>query len=560
MKTIVDFFNDNVDISPNKNSLILLNDRGELSQTITFKELQHKIHTVAGYLQQKTKKGDRALLLYRTGVDFIVSFMACQYIGVIAVPMSLYSQKSAHFQRVQYILEDAAVKTILTSQNLREEIETWSEKPTIPCIATDQIKDVQCPTEIQLCTHDIAFLQYTSGSTGDPKGVMVSHGNLMHNSALIKHKYQHDADTIMGGWLPFYHDMGLIGLILQSLYLGCSLVLMSPIAFVKNPMNWLKAISHYKITTSGGPNFSFEHCVKQFNPQKIEGIDLSHWRTCFNGAEPIRKQTIDSFAELFAQYGFKKHSFYPCYGMAEATLFVTGGKSGVEYRTLYIDPVALALNNVLEKQSDKAIPAVSSGWSYELDVMIVDPSSKQKIPENKIGEIWVSGDSVAQGYWGKTELSKEVFQAQIIPSDGKYYLRTGDLGFLNRNELFVTGRIKDLIIINGRNIYPQDIEEHIHKIDPLIFKGQAAAFSLEVDQTEHVVIVQEIENRKLVNESQFKEIKNKIQSEVGMYFQIPIASIDLIPRGSLPRTTSGKVQRRKTKDSWLNGKLPLLTF
>ena len=561
MQTIIDYFNYNTKNAGSKPSLVLLNDRGEKSKVLTFSELHQEVHKVAGHLQKRLNKGDRALLLYKQNVDFIIAFMACQYIGVVAVPMSFYSSKSVHFQRVRYILKDADVSAILSTQSLNNEIQVWNESSNILCIATDNLEEIYRLESVALSQSDLAFLQYTSGSTSDPKGVMVSHGNLLHNSLLIKHKYQHSSNTVMGGWLPYYHDMGLIGLILQSLYLGATLVLMSPIAFVKNPMNWLKAISEYKITTSGGPNFCFEHCVKLYNPNKLLDVDLSHWKNCFNGAEPIREKTIDTFAKLFSQYGFKGQSFYPCYGLAEATLFVTGGNPDMKYRTLYIDSSALSLNKIIEKQEgDGVFTAVSSGWSYELDVIIVNPESKQQLTENEVGEIWVSGSSVAKGYWGKISLSDEVFHARTNPENGKEYLRTGDLGFLNRNELFVTGRLKDLIIINGKNIYPQDIEEHVTQMDPVLFSGYSATFSLDHDHNEKIVIVQEISNRSQLDKEQFIEIKKKINLEISANFQTPVASIEFMPKGSLPRTTSGKVQRRRVKDLWLKGELTIIDF
>lgn len=563
MKTIVDYFNDHAEHFSTKRGVIMLNDKGEEAESLTYADLQRRILTLAGYLQQSFNKGERALLLYRTGIEFIISFMACEFCGIISIPMSLYAKKSPHFHRIKHIMQDADVNLILTTSKLHAEVSEWlAETPysTIPCLPSDTLasEHIWHPTDINL--DDLAFLQYTSGSTGNPKGVMVSHGNLIHNCLLIKHKYHHNHNTVMGGWLPFYHDMGLIGLILQSLYIGASLVLMSPVGFVKHPMNWLKAISTYRINTSGGPNFCFEHCVDKADDEKLAGIDLSHWHACFNGSEPIKEQTIERFSERFARYGFDRKQFYPCYGMAETTLFVSGGTPGVAHETLCVDREALATNKVIFQQpnANAAIVLVSSGQAYDLDVIAVDPLTYVRLPDDKVGEIWIHGKSVAQGYWERAEQNREIFHAELIPSDGKRYLRTGDMGFLHLNEIYITGRQKDLVIVNGRNIYPQDIENHIQNFDPLFAGGLSAAFGLEGERGERVVVVQEINKRHGLENQQLNQLITKLHYEISRYFEIPVTRITLIARGTLPRTTSGKVQRRRTKDMWLKGEfLPL---
>ncbi|QXX95811.1 fatty acyl-AMP ligase [Serratia marcescens] len=560
MKTIVDYFNDNVGYSATKRAVIMLNDKGEEAESVTYADLQQRILTLAGYLQQNVKKGERALLLYRTGIEFIISFMACEFCGIVCVPMSLYAKKSPHFHRIEHIMQDADVNLILTTEKLHAEVLEWlSETPysATPCLPSDTLVGERPWHSAGVTPADLAFLQYTSGSTGNPKGVMVSHGNLIHNCLLIKNKYRHDHNTVMGGWLPFYHDMGLIGLILQSLYLGASLVLMSPVAFVKHPMNWLRAISTYRINTSGGPNFCFEHCVEKADDEKLAGIDLSHWHACFNGSEPIKAQTIELFSERFSRYGFDRKQFYPCYGMAETTLFVSGGTPGVAHDTLCVDREALAANKVIFQRpdTDAAIVLVSSGQAYDLDVIAVDPLTHKRLPDDEVGEIWVHGASVAQGYWGKIEHTKAAFHAETEPANGKRYLRTGDMGFLHHDELYITGRQKDLVIVNGRNIYPQDIEHCIRESDPLFAGGLSAAFGLEGDRGERVVVVQEINKRHGLDNQQLNKRLTQLRYEISRYFEVPVAMITLIARGTLPRTTSGKVQRRRTKELWLSGEL-----
>lgn len=563
MKTIVDYLNHNAGLYANKHAVIMLNDKGEEAERLTYHELHQRISTVAAYLQQHFTKGDRALLLYRTGIEFIIAFMACEFAGLIAVPMSLYAKKSPHFHRIEHIMQDAAVSLILTTEKLHAEVSEWLVETTYaatPCLASDTLESALPLVSSNVQPEDLAFLQYTSGSTGNPKGVMVSHGNLIHNSLLIKHKYEHDNNTVMGGWLPFYHDMGLIGLILQSMYLGSTLVLMSPVAFVKHPMNWLKAISDYRINTSGGPNFCFEHSVEKVNDEKIAAIDLSHWRACFNGSEPIKSHTLDLFSDRFARYNFAREQFYPCYGMAETTLFVTGGTPGVLHESLSVDREALAANKIVFQPagSESAITLVSSGQAFDLDVITVDPVTRERLSEGNVGEVWIHGESVAQGYWNKPELTQEVFHAETVPTNGKRYLRTGDMGFQYQGELYITGRQKDLVIVNGRNIYPQDIEQRLKQSEPLFANGLSAAFGLDSDRGERVVVVQEIDKRHGLESEQMTQLLNKVRFEISRYFEVPVQVITLIARGTLPRTTSGKVQRRRTKELWLKGELPTL--
>lgn len=565
MKTIVDYFNHNATHFAMKRAVIMLNDKGEEAECLTYSDLQQKTLKLAGHIQQNFKKGDRALLLYRTGIDFIISFIACEFCGIIPVPMSLYAKNSPHFHRIEHIMQDADVNLILTTKKLHAEVLEWlikSPHSITPCLPSDALTGEHTWSSANVTPEDLAFIQYTSGSTSNPKGVMVSHGNLIHNCMLIKHKYHHDHNTVMGGWLPFYHDMGLIGLILQSLYLGSSLVLMSPVAFVKHPMNWLRAISTYRINTSGGPNFCFEHCVEKADDEKLTGIDLSHWHACFNGSEPIKAQTIDLFSARFARYGFDRKQFYPCYGMAETTLFVSGGTPGVEHDTLCVDRDALAANKVVFQQpgASTAIVLVSSGQAFDLDVIIVDPITCKRLPDNEVGEVWIHGASVAQGYWGKDEYTTITFHAEPSPADGKHYLRTGDMGFLHHNELYITGRQKDLVIINGRNIYPQDIEQCVQESDPLFTGGLSAAFGLEGEKGERVVVVQEINKRHGLDEQNLNQLLTKIRYEISRCFEVPVAMITLISRGTLPRTTSGKVQRRRTKELWLSGELVPLFY
>jgi amino acid adenylation domain-containing protein len=401
----------------------------------------------------------------------------------------------------------------------------------------------------------IAFLQYTSGSTGTPKGVMVSHGNLLHNAAMTYRWMGHSPKSKFVSWLPIYHDMGLIGGILQPLYGGFPCVLMSPTAFLQRPYRWLQAISRYGGTTSGAPNFAYDLCVQKITEEQRATLDLSSWQVAFNGAEPIRYETLKRFSKTFAECGFRKEAFYPCYGMAEATLLVTGGNKETEYKTKTVDKLALAEDRIVEalEESDSQV-LVGCGKSIPgQEIVIVNPDLFTFCEHNHVGEIWVRGDSVAKGYWQRVEETRETFQACF----GKeYFLRTGDLGFLDEDEeLFVTGRLKDLIIIRGRNLYPQDIELTAERSHKALRLGSNAAFTVEIQNEERLVIVQELEFREKPN---LEEVIVAIRQGVTESHEIEVYGVVLIKAGSIPKTSSGKIQRRATRNLFLEDKLSIV--
>lgn len=567
MKTIIDILGSHARISPDKIAVIMLGERGEEVGRLTYGALLAQVKAIASRLRRSHGVGERALMLFRPGLDFIVGFMACQHAGLTPVPAPLYTNRSHHWRRIEHICRDAGVSLVLTEPGLQSDIETWLEDSGLdaaPCRAfaasAMAMGEGGDASESSARPGRLAFLQYTSGSTGNPKGVMVTHQALMANCTLIAQKYGSSVATVTAGWLPFYHDMGLIGLILESLFLGSTLVLMTPVSFVKRPATWLKAISRYRVETSGGPNFGFQHCVERVRDEDIEGIDLSSWRVCFTGAEPVRQDTIDAFARRFAPYGFRKESFYPCYGLAEATLFVSGGRPGVAHATMTVDREAMESHRVIsaEPGEPESCMLVSNGSVEGFDAAIVDPETRTRLPEGRVGEIWVHGASVASGYWGKSGETRETFQATLAGEGGRFYLRTGDLGFLARGELYVTGRLKDLVIVNGRNIYPQDVEQRIGSLDSRFAFGMAAVFAVRGAVTEEIVAVQEMDVRGGVSRSELRALSARIRREICESFDAPVAAVVLIPRGVIPRTTSGKIQRRKTREMWLKGTLSSL--
>jgi thioester reductase-like protein len=532
------------------------------SSTLTYKELDLQARTIAAQLQLIGLKGERALLLYSSGLEFISAFFGCLYAGVVAVP--LYPpRRNQKLSRLQAVAKDAQAKVALTSSSLligiQEKLAREVELTKLPCLATDNLDNGLADQweEINLASDDLAFLQYTSGSTGMPKGVMVSHQNLLHNSRVISMAFGHTTESIGVGWLPLFHDMGLIGNVLQPVYLGFPCVIMPPEAFIQKPIRLLQAISRYKATTSGGPNFAYELCASKITPQERESLDLSSWDVAFTGAEPVRATTIEKFTSVFADCGFRKEAFYPCYGMAESTLFISGGIKTESPVVYSIKKDALQENCVVKVEPEsieaQSVTGCGKAWS-DGKILIVSPKSQTQCHQGQVGEIWVSSPSVAQGYWNRTEETEKTFRAYLADSKEGPFLRTGDLGFLDNGELFITGRSKDLIIIRGRNHYPQDIEQTVEKCHEALRLGAGAAFSVTIAEEEKLVIVQEVERTYLRNLNA-NPIFESICRAVSEEYDIQVYAIALIKTASIPKTSSGKIQRYSCREHFLAGTL-----
>ncbi|MBE7527121.1 MAG: amino acid adenylation domain-containing protein [Burkholderiales bacterium] len=542
---------------------VFLIDGEHQEQSITYKELDSRARMIAGCLQATHKAGERALLLYPSGLDYIVAFFACLYAGLIAVPV--YPPSRHHLRRLEAIIHDATPTIILTTAEWQSKLqgngqENWGQN-RFNWLATDQqlSGDATPGWKAYLLKPDgLAFLQYTSGSTGTPKGVMVSHGNLMANQRAIQAAFKHSSDTVVVGWLPFYHDMGLIGNILQPLYLGVPAILMSPMAFLEKPIRWLNTISKYRATTSGGPNFAYELCARKITPEQISTIDLSCWNLAFNGSEPVRAATLDRFADVFSSCGFRKTAFFPCYGLAEATLFVTGRAYAPESGTKNaISPVS----NPSHQPSSNFVNCGHADIDHQ--VCIVNPETGTLRPDGIEGEIWVKGPSVTQGYWNQPVASEETFRAMLAGSgvhelpEVDTYLRTGDLGMFKRGNLYVTGRIKDLIVLRGHNYFPHDFEQALDDGVDALRPGCSAAFSINNENEEILVIVAEARRKKLSPEKA-REILNAMRQVLSESSDAPIGVLVLVPPGTIPKTSSGKIQRQACKQAYLEQRMPIL--
>jgi 8-amino-7-oxononanoate synthase len=536
---------------------------GEIDeQHWTYAQLDAKARAIGAWLESLGLEGQRALMLYPAGMDFVAAFFGCLYAGVTAVPTNP-PRRNQKLARIEAIADDAEARVALTTETILDTLSgVIVESPKLKQLTWQATDMAQYGLEDEWTMPDVgpetlAFLQYTSGSTGTPKGVMLTHDNLMHNSALINLVFEHTRSGTGVFWLPSYHDMGLIGGILQPLYVGRPNVLMSPMSFLQKPFRWLKAITNYRGTTSGGPNFAYDLCVDKITPAQIEELDLSSWLVAFNGAEPVRAETIDRFCEKFGPCGFRREAFYPCYGMAEATLIVSGGFVPEMPVIRAFDAAALEQRKVVQVQpGPTARRLVGCGQAMpDQYVVIANPDTMTAAAPGEVGEIWVSGPSIAKGYLKRPDESSQTFNAHLADTGEGPFLRTGDLGFQIDGELFVTGRIKDLIIIHGKNYYPQDIEHSVSACHERLVPDAGAVFTVEQAGEQRLVVVHEVDRRRDRNDA---EIFNAVRKAVAEEHQLTVGAVVLIRMRSIPKTSSGKIQRFACRNMYLDSSLTIV--
>ncbi|HEX3554223.1 MAG TPA: amino acid adenylation domain-containing protein [Thermoanaerobaculia bacterium] len=564
--------------SPDREVYRFLAATGEEAGSLTVGELDEAARRLGARLQALGVTGGRALLLYPAGVEFIAAFFGCLYGGWIAVP-AFPPARGRSSPRLLAIAADARPEAVLTTAALAGQVRAWAAAVPglagVPVLATGAADpgeeggaagaaDWRDPG---IAAQTPAFLQYTSGSTSLPKGVVVTHGNLLHNEEVIRRAFAQTESSVIVSWLPLYHDMGLIGGVLQPLYTGAVCVLLSPLSFLQRPRCWLEAISRYRATTSGGPNFAYELCVRRVGERERSGLDLSSWRVAFTGSETVRPATLARFAEAFAGCGFERRSFLPCYGLAESTLFVAGAHVEAEPVVATFDAAALGRGWAAAPRAEGARVALTGcgAAGMDLEVVIAEPEERRRCPPGRVGEIWVAGPSVAQGYWNRPEESAQTFAARLAdePEAGPF-LRTGDLGFRRGGDLFVTGRRKELIILRGRNCYPQDLEATAQAAHPALVPDGGAAFSVEVADEERLVLAHEVDRRSALAIAadpageRVEEIARQVRRALAEEHEVSLHALLLLRPGVLPKTSSGKVQRQLCRELYLRDELPIL--
>ncbi len=542
-----------------------LSDGVNENESFTYQQLETRSKALGAAMQKAGSKGDRVLLLFHPGLSYIASLYACFYSGFVAVP-AYPPRRNRGIERIHTIVEDSEVEICLVSQQVYNDIQKNLQNDELlnqlQWIVYEDISDNEASkfNETIISADDVALLQYTSGSTGIPKGVMITQLNLLYNSEYIRQAYHHDSSLIGVNWLPVYHDMGLIGTVLQPAFVGGVSILMPAISFLKNPLVWLQAIDKHKAKTVGGPNFTYDYCVQKTTEEERKNLDLSSVKVFFCGAEPIRKSTYKQFSEKFSISKSKEEQFYSCYGMAETTLIVTGGLPDEKPKYLVVDGNALSENRVevIDKDKPGGMTLVGCGHTWmETKIEIVDPVTMMEREKNQVGEIWIAGPTIAAGYWNKPEETKRIFGAMLADTGEGPFLRTGDLGFFHENELYITGRLKDLIIIRGVNHYPNDIEYTIQNAIPELRQNGGAAFPVDEAGEEKLVIVQELE-RSALRDTDYNALIENIRQVITEEHELDVYSIVLIRTGSIPVTSSGKIQRRQTKYEFLNDDLSVV--
>jgi acyl-CoA synthetase (AMP-forming)/AMP-acid ligase II len=522
---------------------VFLDSQGAIADELTFAALDRRAHAIATELVVTGLSGERALLVFPPGLDFVAALFACFYAGVVAVPVPFLSGKRI-VERITSIRRDADPAGVLMLGRLREDPQlceaSFGVADKLVWIQIDALDPEAREVSLPMPDPDtLALLQYTSGSTSSPKGVMLSQANLIANSGMITEAFGHDETSRGVGWLPLFHDMGLVGHVLQPVYYGGVSVLMSPLSFLQRPVRWLQAISTWKATTSGGPTYAFELCLRAVRDEQLQGLDLSSWHVAYCGSEKVHADVLDRFSTRFAGHGFRRQSLLPCFGLAEATLLVTGARCETGLRTASpADP------------SSHLRPAVSCGPpACSSSVVVADPDTRAKLNDGAVGEIWVQGPHVGQGYWRAGNGVDDPFRASLADGSGPY-LRTGDLGFIQAGQLFVIGRIKDTIIINGLKHSAEDIEACVTRSHELFAGSASAAFGLEFGGQERAVLVQEI-GREQLKSDELAEAVARAFASVTREHGLRLFDLALVRAGSLPRTSSGKMRRSRARDTYL---------
>jgi acyl-CoA synthetase (AMP-forming)/AMP-acid ligase II len=543
---------------PEAVALRFLADGEDVVTEWSYRRLAQRVSSIARRLAEAGARGERVILLYDSGPEYIAAFMGVLQAGGIAVP-TYPPMGQRPLSRLISIIQDAAPRFVLSTARTRDtqarRVAELSGHGALEWVASDELPTRESHEDVPVVEDQpLAMLQYTSGSTGSPKGVMVTHANLLSNCETIARWLGPSEGRRGGMWLPLFHDMGLLGGVMQPLYSGFPLLFMDPMYFIQRPVRWLRAISKHRLTLSGAPNFAYELCATQIPDDELQGLDLSCWSEAFCGAEPVRSETMRRFAERFAAFGFRAEALSPCYGLAEATLLVAGKPAGTRLRTF----AAPRQEDGSEASLEPARELVSSGRVVHAHtVRIIDPDTLAECSQGQVGEVWVHGPSVALGYWGREEESRQSFQA-TLPGDPAGYLRTGDLGLLHEGELFISGRRKNVIIIAGRNHHAEDVEQTAEAAHDQVRKGGVAAFPVTAENEERLVLVVELKPDGRRTEAGVAAVREGIIQAVVAAHGVRPHDVFFGSVGAISRTTSGKIQRQATRQAYLGGALPAL--
>jgi len=556
--------------TPSEPLYFFLGKNAEVTDSLNYKQTFDKALQVAAMLANRGLKGERCMLMYQPGLDVIPAFFGCLYAGVISVP-AFPMRKNSSSKRIRSIIANADAKVVCTTRKVYDSMfALFTDDPVLQSliwICTDELHGNQDKEvgfhPLEYTSDDLAYLQYTSGSTGSPKGVMVTHQNIMSNLKAIDESCLHEPGCRIISWMPVFHDMGLIYGVLQPIFNSCVAYIMSPVLFMQNPFEWLNAISVYKGNFSTAPNFAYDLCVEQITDEQKRSLDLSSWKAAGCAAEPVKSQTLKNFAQSFSDTGFSTTAFSPCYGLAEATLKVTGLLTPEKAVVLRVDAKQFHLNRIEPALAGQDVIELvgCGGPASDTSVKIVDQATGIECDKNTIGEIWVNSPSVTAGFWNNPEETAIVFNAQIAGSkDTEKFLRTGDLGFIHNGELFVTGRLKELIIIRGTNHYPQDIEHSIQQSHPLLKRASGAAFEAPINGEQELIAVFEITNTSQLTDTALKSVVLAAKEAVFQQHDISLYDILFIRNGTLAKTSSGKIERVTSRELYLANKFEHILY
>lgn len=564
--TLVDLLSRRGDTGDDRLACTFLASGRDEEGRLTYVDLDRRARELGAHLQERGLRGERAILLYRPGTELVVAFLGCFYAGVLAVPVPPpLGTSGAGLSRLLSVIEDTTPSVILCDGDVHAqgEKDQWARGPLaeLPWLMTDgaPLGDAGDWRHPGVGPDDVAVLQYTSGSTAAPKGIMVTHGNFNANLTNLFHSMGVDSSWVACSWLPYYHDMGLVGGILFPLYVEFPVYLMSPLVLAQRPLRWLEAIDRYRVNLSGGPNFAYDLCVRRVSEDKRQRLDLSSWRVAFNGAEPVRARTLEAFAEAFAVSGFRRKSFYPSYGLAETTMQSSSNPAAQPPIYKALVPGDLERGVITDTSIDDpgarvlvACGAMAPGFEWA----IVDPATRRPLGDRQLGELWLRGTSVAKGYWENPEATAETFQGRLAEasdgfSDGDW-LRTGDLCFIDDDQLYIASRLKDLIVLDGRNHYPQDIELTVEQCHPAIWENGVIAFSVDVDDAERLVVVYAVDPRK-GRKVDAKELETLVRRRVAEEHEVRVYDAVAVRPARIPKTSSGKLQRRLCRQQYLEG-------